>query len=327
MDKQNAMQRGDTAAEPGRAAYKSGVAARLAGLSAETLRVWERRYQLSDTKRSSSGQRLYSPEQVRRLSLLKQLVDQGHAIGVLANLPIEQLQELAGVRVNERSLAGPIRVVVVGESLARRIASGGREGLEIAVQCSCPRLETAATLTQDADVEVLLIEQSELNESALPLIAAARAACAATAVVVLYRFCASATIRALRTQGCLVARIPAELGELVLLCRSALSGERLAPLDRPDVPAVRFDEEALSVITAAGSSLDCECPRHLADLLSMVGSFERYSAQCANRNADDAQLHQELQHAAGRARAILEAAMERLMRAEGIPLPRQSRQP
>ncbi|MDB5728371.1 MAG: helix-turn-helix-type transcriptional regulator [Noviherbaspirillum sp.] len=86
---------------------------------------------------------------------------------------------------------------------------------------------------------------------------------------------------------------------------------------------LRFDEEMLATITAAGNRLACECPRHLADLLLMVGSFERYSAQCASRNADDAQLHQELQRAAGRARAILETAMERLARAEGLPLSRQ----
>jgi hypothetical protein len=55
-----------------------------------------------------------------------------------------------------------------------------------------------------------------------------------------------------------------------------------------------------------------------------VGSFERYSAQCASRNLQDARLHQELQHAAGRARAILETAMERLAQAEGLPLPPQS---
>jgi DNA-binding transcriptional MerR regulator len=311
-------------ADDSRAAYRSGVAARLAGLSAETLRVWERRYDLSDTQRSTSGQRLYSAEQVRRLGLLKQLVDQGHAIGVLARLPIEQLQELTGPRAGDQQEAGPLRVAVIGEGLARRIAAGEREGVEIAVQCSCSRLEHAASLPGDADVEVLLIELSELDEGALPMIASARKACAAAAVVVLYRFCASATIRALRAQGCLVARVPAELGELVLLCRSALAGERLPPLERrdvPGVPEVRFDEEMLSMITAVGNRLACECPRHLADLLLMVGSFERYSAQCASRNEDDAQLHQELQHAAGRARAILESAMERLARAEGLPLP------
>jgi hypothetical protein len=158
------------------------------------------------------------------------------------------------------------------------------------------------------------------------MIAAAREACAAAAVLVLYRFCASATIRSLRAQNCLVARVPAELGELLLLCRSALSGKRLAPPVQPEVREARFDEATLAAIAAAGNRLACECPQHLSDLLLMVGSFERYSAQCASRNLQDAQLHQELQHAAGRARAILETAMERLAQAEGLPLPWQSQQ-
>lgn len=314
--------------EDSRVLYRSGVAARMAGLSPETLRVWERRYDLSETERSPHGQRLYSSEQVRRLSLLKQLVDQGHAIGVLAKLPVAQLQEMTGAPGAAPVAAGPVRVAVISTSLARRIEAGRPDGAAITVQCSCARLEQAASLPRDADVEVLLVELSELDESALPLIMAARKACAAAAVVVLYRFCSSATIRALRAQGCLAARVPAELGELVLLCRSALSGERLPPRQRPavpEVPEVRFDEELLSTITASGSGLACECPRHLADLLMMVGSFERYSAQCASRNADDAQLHQELHHAAGHARAILEVAMERLARAEGLPLPGHAR--
>lgn len=307
--------------EDKRPAYRSGVAARLAGLSAETLRVWERRYGVSDAERSGSGQRLYSPEQVRRLSLLKQLVDQGHAIGVLARLPVEQLQELSGARAGDQPHAGPVRVAVIGESLARRLAAGDGERLDLAVQCSSPRLELAASLPRNADVEVLLVELSELDDSALPMIAAARDACAASAVVVLYRFCASATIRLLRAHGCLVARVPADLGELLPLCRSALAGERLPAPERPEVPGVRFDEQMLATITAAGNRLACECPRHLADLLLMVGSFERYSAQCASRNAADAALHSALERAAGRARGILENAMEQLARAEGLPLP------
>ncbi|MBL1981108.1 MerR family transcriptional regulator, partial [Klebsiella pneumoniae] len=67
--------------------YRTGVAARMAGLSVETLRVWERRYGLSETGRSARGQRLYSEEQVYRLRLLKSLVDQGHPIGAIAHLP------------------------------------------------------------------------------------------------------------------------------------------------------------------------------------------------------------------------------------------------
>ncbi|OXC88472.1 helix-turn-helix-type transcriptional regulator, partial [Achromobacter sp. KAs 3-5] len=98
--------------DDGRITYRSGVAARLAGLSPETLRVWERRYNLSDVERSARGQRLYSAEQVRRLSLLKQLVDQGHAIGVLAPMSIEQLHELAGAAARQPAAQGPLRLGV-----------------------------------------------------------------------------------------------------------------------------------------------------------------------------------------------------------------------
>ena len=56
--------------DDGRITYRSGVAARLAGLSPETLRVWERRYNLSGAERSARGQRLYSAELVRLLIML-----------------------------------------------------------------------------------------------------------------------------------------------------------------------------------------------------------------------------------------------------------------
>jgi DNA-binding transcriptional MerR regulator len=309
----------NTAQQP---VYRSGVAARLAGLSVETLRVWERRYGVSDTQRSEHGQRLYSAEQVRRLGLLKQLVDNGHPIGTLAALPLERLEELAGVRgVEPAAQGGPPRVALVGESLARRVAAAGNAGLD--VQRVAARLDGDAAALQGDPVDVLLVEVPEPDDMMLPLLAAARAAAGAAAVVVLYRFCASATVRALRAHGCMVARVPSEMGELAQLCRAALAGRQLPPPDRPaaTVPAIRFDERALASITAAGNRLACECPRHLSDLLLMVGSFERYSAQCASRSAADAQLHRELGHAAGLARSVLETAMERLVLAEGLPLP------
>ena len=306
--------------------YRTGAAARLAGLPVETLRVWERRYSLSDAERSERGQRLYSAEQVARLGLLKQLVDQGHSIGVLAGLNRDQLQSMLGLDVQARAVAAaPVRVLLVGAMLARRIAAMGQGALGLDVRGHCASLAQAAELPQDAGADVLVIEQSELDERALPDIAAAREASGAAAVVVLYRFCSSATIRALRAQGCLVARIPADLNELALLCQSALTGHR-PPLQEPAATAAvappRFADEDLANITAAGNRLTCECPRHLSELLLMVGSFERYSQHCASRNPEDAALHAELALASGRARVVLEAAMERLALEEGLPLPK-----
>jgi MerR family transcriptional regulator, light-induced transcriptional regulator len=304
--------------------YRSGVAARLAGLPVETLRVWERRYALSETQRSAHGQRLYTPEQVRRLGLLKQLVDLGHPIGVLTGLPVERLLEMVAPNAARASeVSGPMRTLVVGDSLARRIAASGRDGRALQVERHCARLEQATLLAGSAAPDVLLIEASELGEAAVAQVVAARDLLRPTAVVVLYRFCGSATIRALRAEGALVARVPAEIGELVLLCRSALAGQGLpAPETGAErVAPRRFDDEALSILAAAGNRLSCECPRHLSDILMMLGSFERYSAQCAALAKDDARLHQDLELAAGRARVVLEQALERLALAEGLPLP------
>lgn len=303
--------------------YRSGAAARLAGLPVETLRVWERRYGLSDTQRSNHGQRLYSEEQVKRLGLLKQLVDQGHPIGQLAVLPVGQLRELAGAGAAAAADGDePLRLAVAGISLARRIAVSG-EARRLLVAASWTRVDEVTALAADAEVDLLVVELSELHEAAMPAIAAAKDATRAAAVMVLYRFSSSATIRTLRANGWLVARVPAEIGELATLCRSALAGQGLQPLrlESDAAAPLRFDERALADIQTAGNRLSCECPRHLAEVLMTVGSFERYSAQCASRNDEDRALHRELYEAAGRARTVLEQAMERLARAEGLPLP------
>lgn len=305
--------------------YRTGAAARLAGLPVETLRVWERRYSLSHAQRSERGQRLYSAEQVARLGLLKQLVDQGHSIGVLAGLNRDQLQSMLGLDGQARAIAtSPARVLLVGAMLSRRIAATGQAALGLDVRGHCAALAQAVALPRDVGADVLVIEQSELDDSGLAPIAAAREASGVAAVVVLYRFCSSATIRALRAQGCLVARIPADLSELALLCQSALTGHR-PPLQEQPMPPVappRFDEVALGNIVAAGSRIGCECPRHLSEILMMVASFERYSQQCLNRNPGDAALHARLGLAAGRARVGLEDAMEHLAITEGLPLPK-----
>ncbi|MCE3605522.1 MerR family transcriptional regulator [Massilia sp. P8910] len=320
----------DTVRSDDTGAYRSGVAARLAGLPVETLRVWERRYGVSEPQRSARGQRLYSSAQVRRLSLIKQLVDQGHPIGAMARLPLDQLQHLAEPLAADTGASGPIRVAVVGTGLARQLAAGGRERLALDVRASCARLDEAATALRGVAADVLLIELSELDDSALPRVAAARLACGTPAVVVLYRFCANATIRHLRALGCLVARAPSDMAEVALLCQVAFPARRAAPAAPASVAAPRcgealaprrLDEQALAALAAASNSVMCECPRHLADILTMIGSFERYSAQCGVRNPGDAALHQDLGQAAAQARTLLENALLRLARTEGLPLP------
>jgi MerR family transcriptional regulator, light-induced transcriptional regulator len=92
------------------------------------------------------------------------------------------------------------------------------------------------------------------------------------------------------------------------------------PAPDAEPPAPRFDAAALSALSGTRNSIYCECPRHLAELVRAVQGFERYSAECANRNPADAVLHAGLRRSAGRARALLEEALVELALAEGLPL-------
>lgn len=75
--------------------YKIGVVSRLTGLSADVVRVWERRYKAISPQRSGGGSRLYSDAEIARLRKLRQAVELGHAIGQVAKLPDNELDTLA----------------------------------------------------------------------------------------------------------------------------------------------------------------------------------------------------------------------------------------
>ncbi|MEN3330761.1 MAG: MerR family transcriptional regulator, light-induced transcriptional regulator [Blastocatellia bacterium] len=81
--------------------YRIGAVTRLTGLSADVVRVWERRYGAVRPQRSQAGTRLYSDADIARLRRLRQAVEKGHSISQAARLSDE---ELAGV-VSEVSQA------------------------------------------------------------------------------------------------------------------------------------------------------------------------------------------------------------------------------
>lgn len=64
------------------------------GVAKETLRVWERRYGFPQPQRDANGERVYPPEQVQRLSLVKRLLDQGYRPGKIMALGAAELTEL-----------------------------------------------------------------------------------------------------------------------------------------------------------------------------------------------------------------------------------------
>ncbi|MFO1459269.1 MAG: MerR family transcriptional regulator [Verrucomicrobiota bacterium] len=70
------------------------VVASRTGLSPHVIRVWERRYGTVHPERSGGNQRLYSEDDVQRLSLLKQATDAGHPISNITHLSVPHLRAL-----------------------------------------------------------------------------------------------------------------------------------------------------------------------------------------------------------------------------------------
>lgn len=73
--------------------YPIRAAARLTGLSIDTLRAWERRYAAVTPERGERG-RVYTDAHISRLRQLAALVGAGHSIGAIARLPEAALTDL-----------------------------------------------------------------------------------------------------------------------------------------------------------------------------------------------------------------------------------------
>lgn len=76
-------------------AYSIRAVANKTGLSAHTIRAWEKRYKVLDPERTSTNRRVYGDADVARLQLLRRAVAAGHSIGLIARLDDGELEGLA----------------------------------------------------------------------------------------------------------------------------------------------------------------------------------------------------------------------------------------
>ena len=123
---------------------------------------------------------------------------------------------------------------------------------------------------------------------------------------------------------------PVDLSELVHIARGlaqtlevpAASRDWVGPTEigSADVPPPRFSRAVVSRVALSTPAMRCECPHHLADIVSSLLAFERYSLECENRNAEDAATHHYLAVTAGQCRAAFEEALAHVAQQEGISL-------
>ena len=315
------------------AVYRIGAVSRLTNIPTETLRVWERRYKVVEPQRTPGGNRVYEQHDVARLEIIKMLVDNGHAISTVANLPLETLQQ----RLKEIQMAGhqvvindneKQQLVIIGQTLPHTLGKG--EGgfqdhrpdmlelvgiyLDISSFLKDPEREQGDTL---------VVEFATLNDETASQIDMLRA----PRIVVVYGFSPPELVKKLESKGCILLRAPVSWRVLGPVCYSGMTmspdrhadGESQEALLDREPPKKKFTDRQLAHYLAISSTVRCECPRHVAELIIHLNRFEKYSAECENRNEDDALLHSYLRTMTARSRSIMEKALIRLSEIEKIP--------
>jgi MerR family transcriptional regulator, light-induced transcriptional regulator len=336
--------------------FRSGAVARLVGMPVATLRVWERRYGLSDPALTASGQRLYSSADVRRLGLLKQLTDRGHAISSLAPLNMNELQAVVATLFNsetspQRPGAAPAtaaidvaaaaptahgawQVAVLGSGWAERLKQPAllrQVGRPLTLLGVYDTPAQAARGLKRKLPDLLLIEAASLQPGWLADLDAAAPALRHVKKAVLYGFASEAVCAQLDAAGVALLRAPQAQVVLAQWLRGlAHKGTQPEPpgatrASRPisvkSASSSRWSASALAGFAKQASSIACECPQHLAELLVRLSDFETYSTECSSQSATDADLHAYLRQTAANARATFETALERVALHEGLLVP------
>lgn len=314
--------------------YRIGAVSKLANVPVTTLRIWETRYQAFTPTKTLGQHRLYGQDDVMRATLLKQLSEQGHAISGIAALDSSQLRllhtrGLSATALQQATEQTPaLRTCIVGTGLAQRLASNGLNLGLFAEHSERARvfsdLTTARAEVEHTPTDLLLIRLNTVQESTVSELLEFVRDTRATHTLLLYVYGANRNLQTLSNAGLTVRKdsiSDAELSEWVrnVSLEQAIRAAGTPNAERKAAPK-KYSDETLARVANISTAVLCECPRHVAELLTQLSSFEQYSQECLNKNSADQRLHEHLAEVSGQARALFEHALELIAAHEGIAL-------
>jgi methanogenic corrinoid protein MtbC1 len=104
------------------------VVARRTGTSETTLRAWERRYGAVEPERAETGRRLYSDDDIERLSLIRAAVDAGRPVSSVAQMSNAELVELVDEDRTSKMISPPRERAATSQAL-RSIIDAAMEAI------------------------------------------------------------------------------------------------------------------------------------------------------------------------------------------------------
>ena len=315
--------------------HKIGAVSNLSGVPAPTLRIWESRYDCFAPHKTEGKHRLYTDDDVLKATLLKRLTENGHSISSVAALSCTALNELLQKQqsANQRKQltehpGSTVSMAVVGLTLASRIESKkftlGFQHYAIQVTDIYNTLSQALESTGEHKPQILLIQCNSLHAGVQVDIHRLAEMHGALQVIVLYSFGQEPIIASMKRCGMIVRRDPISDADLADLVNSVLlidPAQSAVGLNSGTlIPQRKFNDMTLMRVAGISTNVLCECPRHVAEIIAQLASFEQYSHDCLNKSSEDAHIHAYLSSVSGSARALFESALEMVAQHEGIDL-------
>ena len=291
--------------------YRIGLTTQITGIRPETLRAWERRYEVVKPIRTDAGDRLYSQADIDRLLLIKKLVDNGDAISAVANLNFENLEKRISSCKTALSSTGKndLNFILLGRTrLDKKRLDSMRLNMIDVVQD--PRNIKS---NYHCKLDFIIAEIPTINQGTFKTIQKILKQSKATKLLCAYDFGKESDIATLTTQDTGTISLPLNHSEITEWCSNNFSNY----LKSTSTDRLLTDQDLANIVNA-GSTINCECPRHLGDLIHKLAAFEKYSAECEARNAKDAEIHDELESTAAKSRYLLEEVLIKLAKVEGI---------
>ena len=314
--------------------HRIGTVSKLTGIPVTTLRVWEIRYAAFSPSQSAGKHRLFDEGDVAKAGLLKRLNEAGHAIRSIASLPNEHLQSLVkqlestSFSEKQKLPKASLKIAFVGSSLGVSLDLEKLLAMPLnaAIKLSDSFQDLSSALQGPfTDLpEILIVKVNSLNAVIREQVDALNLRLHLRRTIVLYTYGAESLIHSMRRSGMLVRRLPISEAELAELVSSEVFvdplREAISNAASIVIPDRMYPDSVLSRVAGISTDILCECPKHVAELISQLASFEEYSQECLSNSAEDAHLHAYLKSVSGSARAMFERALEMVAQHEGISL-------
>ena len=162
------------------------------------------------------------------------------------------------------------------------------------------------------------MECSTLASSQLALLRQLRQQLDPAKVLVTYRMCNERWLKELEGQDIRAVEFPPDPGYLAFEVGQCVA-EKMAGQGETDLGELivskprQYSEKELSAARRLKSTIDCECPRHISDLIRALANFEEYSASCSIENWHDAAVHSCIYAYTGQARWLMEKALSAVL--------------